>query len=84
MGNVWEWMESPWYSGDYGTGSNRGLRGGDFYYGVDTLASSGRFGYYPGDESLVFGFRVASEVPEPMSVTLLSLGGVALLKRRTS
>ena len=28
MGNDWEWMESPYSSGDYGTGSSRGLRGG--------------------------------------------------------
>jgi len=83
MGNVWEWMESPYYSGDYGTGSYRGLRGGGFHDTGIYLASSCRVGYgFPSYEYVIFGFRVASDVPEPMSVTLLSLGGVALLKRR--
>jgi formylglycine-generating enzyme required for sulfatase activity len=84
MGNVFEWMESPYYSGDYGVGSFRGLRGGDFYHthGDGDLASSYREGLVPDIEFCLFGFRVASDVPEPMSVTLLALGGVALLKKR--
>ena len=28
MGNVWEWMESPWNDPSYRAGSSRGLRGG--------------------------------------------------------
>jgi formylglycine-generating enzyme required for sulfatase activity len=28
MGNVWQWMESPYTSGDYGTRSTRCMRGG--------------------------------------------------------
>jgi formylglycine-generating enzyme required for sulfatase activity len=84
MGNVFEWMESPYTSGNYGGGSCRGLRGGDYDFDVvfDYLASSYRYGGYPHYEHYAFGFRVASDVPEPMSVTLLALGGVALLKRR--
>ena len=82
MGNVREWMESPYTSGDYGTGSGRGLRGGACGYGDSILASSRRGSVAPYGEYDYIGFRVASEVPEPMSVALLSLGSVALLKRR--
>ncbi len=82
MGNVWEWMESPYYNGDYGIHSIRGVRGGAYNFNVGTVAWSGRRDYYPTSEDFGIGFRVASEVPEPMSVALLSLGGVALLKRK--
>jgi len=82
MGNVWEWMESPYSDTSYGTGSIRGLRGGSFDNYVSSLASSLRGYYDPGIELYAFGFRVASEVPEPCSLALLSLGGLALIKRR--
>jgi len=82
MGNVWEWMESPYYSDDYETGSIRGLRGG-YYINFDYyLASSYRDYYYPYGENLGIGFRVASEVPEPFTMGFLSLGGLALIRRR--
>ncbi len=89
MGNVWEWMESPYYSGDYGTGSGseRGQRGGSYPHpggGQAGLPSSSRNYYngYPDLEYYFLGFRVASEVPEPSSLALLSLGTLALLRRR--
>jgi formylglycine-generating enzyme required for sulfatase activity len=83
MGNVWEWMESPYYSG-YLSGSRRGLRGGSYIQVVGSLGSSGRGQDYP---SLVYysldyvGFRVAS-VPEPATICLLGLGAVMLRRRR--
>ena len=82
MGNVLEWMESPWSDPSFGTGSLRGLRGGGF---IDSgfLASSTRFNLIdPDDEFDAVGFRVASEVPEPASIGLLAIGGLALIKRR--
>ena len=82
MGNVWEWMESPYSDPNYGTASNRGLRGGSCYNYDDSLASSYRFNLNPGNEYDGVGFRVASEVPEPASMGLLTLGGLALLKRK--
>ena len=77
MGNVFEWMESPYGGSIYGTGSTRAMRGGS-YVGYDDdyfLASSNRHYYDPYLESGGLGFRVASGVPEPSSLVLLSLGG---------
>ncbi len=82
MGNVWEWMESPYFSENYGTGSHRGLRGGLYGYYDYYLASSLRSLGGPSGEFGNYGFRVASEVPEPSCVVLLSAGGLVLMKRR--
>ncbi len=87
MGNVWEWMESPKSSGDYLFDSLRGARGGSYDYydsgGGYYLASSYRGDCGPDYDygaSLV-GFRVAS-IPEPATILLLTLGGLALMKKR--
>ncbi len=73
-GNVWEWNEAL-------IGSNRGIRGGscsgyDYY-----LRSSTRYDIDPYYENYDVGFRVAS-VPEPCSLVLLGLGGLALRYRK--
>jgi len=81
MGNVMEWMESP-YDPSYGVDSSRGLRGGSYRYGYGDLASSYRVDNPPSYGLYCIGFRVASEVPEPCSLGLLVLGGLALIKRR--
>ena len=76
-GNVWEWNEAVI------SGSSRGMRGGSYNYTFRYLPSSCRNLYdYPDYEYLSIGFRVVSEVPEPSCVVLLSLGGLALLRRR--
>ena len=83
MGNVWEWMESPYTANDYGTGSNRGLRGGSCDSSdIGNLASSAQGYGIPDVESGGIGFRVASEVPEPATLSLLALGGLAVIRRR--
>jgi formylglycine-generating enzyme required for sulfatase activity len=74
MGNVREWNETL-------IGSNRGLRGGSYGSAVATLESSYRVNNDPGNEYSTLGFRVAS-VPEPVSLVLLSLGGLALRRRK--
>jgi formylglycine-generating enzyme required for sulfatase activity len=80
MGNVWEWMESP-YGLSYGTGSPRGLRGGSFRNSDINLPSSGRYDdVFPYEDIFNIGFRVASEIPEPSSLALL--GGLLVIRRR--
>lgn len=75
-GNVWEWNEAVRY------GSERGLRGGSYGNYGSCLASSYPINGTPDVEYYIVGFRVVSEVPEPSCVVLLSLGGLALLRRR--
>ena len=77
MGNLWEWMESPWVSGDFLPG---GIRGSSFTNYDIELSSSFRRNVSPDSESLKIGFRVAS-VPEPCSLVLLGLGGLVLRRR---
>ncbi len=83
MGNVWEWMESPWSDLSYAPGSVRGMRGGSRHTVSDYLASSNRYlsVFGPTSESYDKGFRVAS-VPEPTTITLLLCGLMCLSLRR--
>ena len=81
-GNVFEWNETPLGHG----GGYRGRRGGSHdtgsphYYSGDLSASFQ--GYQPPTyEIFTMGFRVA-EVPEPTTLTLLTLGGLAVIRRR--
>lgn len=82
MGNVWEWMEGPWSDPAYGTGSFCRLRGGSCDAYEFNIAFPNAAHTIPLHEFGSVGFRVASEVPEPSSLMLLSLGGRMLLKRR--
>jgi formylglycine-generating enzyme required for sulfatase activity len=81
MGNIWEWMESPEYSGDYLANAARGTRGGayDFTWPYASLSSSKTQSPYR--EYSDIGFRVAS-VPEPATVGLMGLGWLILRKRK--
>lgn len=83
MGNIWEWMESPYTDGYYAdVSSDRGLRGGSWDSYSYNLQSSTREGVTPVFEypDLFVGFRVASisagTIPEPGSV--LVWVGIAL------
>jgi formylglycine-generating enzyme required for sulfatase activity len=78
MGDNWEWMESPYSSGDYGTHSPRGLRGGDWNDPPSSLASPNRLSISPTTESSSIGFRVAS-VPEPGSLAMTAMIAVTAL-----
>ena len=73
-GNLWEWNETD----IYGTGSDRGLRGGAYGTYVHTLPASNRGLTDPTYENKAFGFRVAS-IPEPGSITLLLFAALGLL-----
>ena len=86
-GEVFQWNESIYYDGNYGSsayGSDRGLRGGSFYF-PDLYLQSGVAGlddiFNPSDDWDYIGFRV-SQVPEPASLGLLAFSMVWLLARR--
>ncbi len=80
MGNEAEWMESPSFSGDYGAGSYRVIRGGAYLDDAwNRLRSSERPGDNPNFQGSV-GVRVAS-IPEPGSAVLM-LAGLGFLRKR--
>jgi len=80
-GNVWEWNEAII------DGAYRGLRGGSFesagYDDGYDLSVNVRSYNGPTTESYNIGFRVA-QVPEPATLTMLALGGLAILRKRCS
>jgi formylglycine-generating enzyme required for sulfatase activity len=75
-GNVWEWHETA-ISAD-----ERGIRGCSWHAGAHYMIASFRRGFPASDENVAIGFRVASTIPEPSTLSLLALGGLALLRRR--
>jgi len=83
MGNVWEYMENPFNGRFYIPELDRTIRGGSFT-GNDPLEVSSfiRYNFPPHGDAANIGFRVASEVPEPCSLVLLSVGGLMLRRRK--
>lgn len=74
-GNVWEWVETRTYT-------HFGVWGSSYCNSVNHLiASSPSSVNPPSNEALDLGFRIAS-IPEPTTLLLLGLGGIALRKRR--
>ena len=85
MGNVWEWLEGPRDGDVYTSTIIPGLRGGSYSNSSVILPSTYRYtqtNFYGGHSSSSIGFRVASEVPEPATMSLLALGGLAAVMRR--
>jgi formylglycine-generating enzyme required for sulfatase activity len=84
-GNVWEWTETANDGTNDTAGEVRELRGGSWIILLSRsdLGASYRYNDSPTDESIIFGFRVAS-VPEPSALSLLAIGlsGLALVRRR--
>jgi len=85
MGNVWEWLESA----DDGTLDNLGseamaFRGGDYFQGAGYLDKDTRGGgELPSGEYYNVGFRVVEIIPEPGTISLMSLSTVGLFLTRT-
>jgi len=80
-GNVWEWNETVCYT-DY-----RGLRGGSWGEGADSLPASARNYSTPTSEVSDLGFRLASPsgpdvIPEPGTMSLFGIAVAAMLRRR--
>jgi formylglycine-generating enzyme required for sulfatase activity len=78
MGNVWEWMESPYSDVNYGASSSRVSRGGGWDNTSIFSAASGHYSFGPASEVSYVGFRVAS-VPEPGSMMMFVAGALCLL-----
>ncbi len=75
-GNVWEWNETS------GGNSTRGFGGGSWNSpGVNLQSTIFLFSNNPTSENFNTGFRIASLVPEPASILLISLGAPLLLRR---
>lgn len=80
MGNVREWIESPAVAGDYQPNANRLIRGGSYFDDPSRLVSSYAQPYTPVHETGQFGFRIASVVPEPWSIALISVLTLVLVR----
>lgn len=77
-GNVWEWEESSFASGNESGSTARGLRGGFWSSIQDSLSSSVRLSDLPSNQGNIgLGFRVAS-LPEPNSCVLIWWGMLLL------
>ena len=90
-GNASEWLENAYDGVNNIPGEYVVMRGGSWFDGIGSV-SQDAVNYvspelepqiYKGSDQLTIGFRVAM-IPEPSSLTLLALGGVALAfkKRR--
>jgi hypothetical protein len=86
-GNVWEMLESAADGTNDTLGDQRAVRGGSWQlstgYSSYYLNSSSPDAQDPWTDSVLIGFRIAM-VPEPSAISLLALGGLALVlnKRR--
>ena len=74
-GNLWEWNETILPS------SYRGVRGASFDFGSNDMHVNNRTDSGPSEDYYYLGFRVA-EVPEPATIGLLGLSGLAMLRKR--
>lgn len=84
MGSVWEWMEST-YGGEAYNAANdaqqMAFRGGDYFLGAGFLSETTRATDDRGS-SFNIGLRVVA-IPEPGTISLMSLSTISLFLTRT-
>jgi hypothetical protein len=82
-GNAFEWQETSNDLTNNGTTfESHGVRGGSWAGDSPFLSSSNRSGSFPTVQNNLFGFRVASSIPEPSTLLLLCFGSLTVLWRR--
>ena len=83
MGNAAEFMENDtnWLY-PAGAGTNHRFMGGAFMFGSYMLPHTFKSAYGAGGATTFIGFRVGTLVPEPAAMSLLALGGLAVLRRK--
>jgi len=82
-GNVLEWEETTFNLVNNLPSFGRGVRGGNWMGGSNSLSRVVRFNYFPVSEAGDVGFRVAS-IPEPSSAAIVMLAtlGIWLHRKR--
>ncbi len=83
MGNAAEFMENDTnWAYPAGAGTNHRFMGGSYAHGTYMLPYTFTYAYGGGGATNFVGLRLGSPVPEPATMSLLALGGLAVLKRR--
>ena len=83
MGNAAEFMENDTnWAYPAGSGTNHRFMGGAFSFGSYMLPYTFLYAYGAGGASDFVSFRLGTLVPEPATMSLLALGGLAVLRRR--
>lgn len=85
MGNAAEFMENDTnWAYPAGAGTNHRFMGGAFSFGSYMLPHTFIYAYGAGGATDFTGIRLGTLIPEPATMSMLALGGLAVLRRRRS